>query len=196
MSRIARLAERVRSVRGSVRAIIGGRGAMPRGSWESAGDSFSTSGAPRGKGEDNMLVVSTDGRKAALDLRMLDRSQVEPVTTTPAKVDYAAARIHRIWSEHRNDTYRLDVGRYPTPEEGLDALVTAPATARNWNGPYLPKASGILDPWSACDAQIRPRYDLENPQTGTYEAYNAEVEQCIAATPMPTEQQAREAIAR
>lgn len=77
-------------------------------------EALRTSGAPRGKGEDNMLVVSTDGRKAALDLRMLDRSQVEPVTTTPAKVDYAAARIHRIWSEHRNDTYRLDVG---TPEE-------------------------------------------------------------------------------
>lgn len=68
------------------------------------------SGAPRGKGEDNMLVVSSDGRKAALDLRMLDRSQVEPVTSTPAKVDTAAEKIHRIWSEHRNDVYLLDVG--------------------------------------------------------------------------------------
>ena len=45
------------------------------------------------------------------------------------------------------DTYRLDVGRYPTTEEGLAALVTAPASATaKWNGPYLKK--GVPpDPW-------------------------------------------------
>lgn len=45
------------------------------------------------------------------------------------------------------DTYRLDVGRYPGPEEGLAALMTAPPSAGSkWNGPYLKK--GIpLDPW-------------------------------------------------
>jgi len=45
------------------------------------------------------------------------------------------------------DTFRLDVGRYPTTEEGLNALVTAPATAgAKWNGPYLKK--GVPpDPW-------------------------------------------------
>ena len=45
------------------------------------------------------------------------------------------------------DTYRLDVGRYPTTEEGLAALMTAPASATvKWNGPYLKK--GIPpDPW-------------------------------------------------
>jgi general secretion pathway protein G len=45
------------------------------------------------------------------------------------------------------DTYRLDVGRYPTTEEGLAALLAAPPTAgAKWNGPYLKK--GVPpDPW-------------------------------------------------
>jgi general secretion pathway protein G len=44
------------------------------------------------------------------------------------------------------DTYRLDVGRYPMTEEGLVALLVKPATAVNWNGPYL-KKEVPLDPW-------------------------------------------------
>jgi general secretion pathway protein G len=45
------------------------------------------------------------------------------------------------------DTYRLDVGRYPTTEEGLAALMTAPPSAGiKWNGPYLKKAVPP-DPW-------------------------------------------------
>jgi general secretion pathway protein G len=45
------------------------------------------------------------------------------------------------------ELFRLDVGRYPTQQEGLGALVTAPQTAQNWNGPYLKKESAIRDPW-------------------------------------------------
>lgn len=45
------------------------------------------------------------------------------------------------------DTYRLDVGRYPSTEEGLAALLAAPATAgTKWNGPYLKKVVPA-DPW-------------------------------------------------
>lgn len=43
--------------------------------------------------------------------------------------------------------YRLDVGRYPTAAEGLAALVKQPGSVPNWNGPYLPDASAITDPW-------------------------------------------------
>lgn len=43
--------------------------------------------------------------------------------------------------------FRLDAGRYPTPEDGLSALVKQPASVPNWNGPYLPDASAITDPW-------------------------------------------------
>src|SRR3954470_20414583 len=37
------------------------------------------------------------------------------------------------------DTFRLDVGRFPTNEEGLAALNAKPADADKWNGPYLKK---------------------------------------------------------
>ncbi len=45
------------------------------------------------------------------------------------------------------DLFKLDVGRYPTTEEGLNALVTAPAGVTTWNGPYIKKASNLSDPW-------------------------------------------------
>ena len=44
------------------------------------------------------------------------------------------------------DTFRLDVGRYPTNEEGLAALMVKPDAALGWNGPYL-KSAIPLDPW-------------------------------------------------
>jgi len=47
------------------------------------------------------------------------------------------------------DNYRLDNGSYPTTEQGLDALRTAPTrepVPRNWRGPYLRK-DVPLDPW-------------------------------------------------
>jgi len=43
------------------------------------------------------------------------------------------------------DAYRLDVGRYPTTEEGLEALRRNPGHA-GWDGPYLPK-DVPPDPW-------------------------------------------------
>lgn len=44
------------------------------------------------------------------------------------------------------DTYRLDMGTYPSSEEGLNALRVKPANATKWNGPYLQKDIP-LDPW-------------------------------------------------
>lgn len=43
--------------------------------------------------------------------------------------------------------YRVDVGQFPTEEEGLAALLTAPDGALNWNGPYIQKESQLFDPW-------------------------------------------------
>jgi general secretion pathway protein G len=43
------------------------------------------------------------------------------------------------------DTYRLDMGHYPSKEQGLQALQIAPANAPNWEGPYLERIP--LDPW-------------------------------------------------
>ncbi len=44
------------------------------------------------------------------------------------------------------DTYRLDVGRFPTTDQGLEALRAQPDGAEKWDGPYLPKQIP-LDPW-------------------------------------------------
>jgi general secretion pathway protein G len=44
------------------------------------------------------------------------------------------------------DQFRLDVGRYPSTEEGLATLITRPSNIPKWEGPYLTK-SVPLDPW-------------------------------------------------
>ena len=44
------------------------------------------------------------------------------------------------------DTFRLDLGRYPTAEEGLKALREKPSGTEGWQGPYLPKEIPV-DPW-------------------------------------------------
>ncbi len=44
------------------------------------------------------------------------------------------------------DTFRIDVGRFPTVDEGLHALWIKPGNAPGWNGPYL-KKDVPLDPW-------------------------------------------------
>ena len=46
------------------------------------------------------------------------------------------------------DLFRLEVGRYPTTQEGLQALITAPAGVPNWNGPYWKKNTLPKDPWT------------------------------------------------
>jgi general secretion pathway protein G len=44
------------------------------------------------------------------------------------------------------DTYRLDMGNFPSPDQGLMALRVKPEGDANWDGPYLPKEIP-LDPW-------------------------------------------------
>lgn len=45
------------------------------------------------------------------------------------------------------ELFYLDVGRYPTEDEGLKALVTEPPEVDGWKGPYLRKADALRDPW-------------------------------------------------
>lgn len=61
-----------------------------------------------------------------------------------AEVTTARAQIEAF--EKALDAFRLDVGRYPATEEGLDSLIIKPASAEKWNGPYLKKAVPP-DPW-------------------------------------------------
>jgi general secretion pathway protein G len=61
-----------------------------------------------------------------------------------SEVKVAQAQINAF--EKALDTYRLDVGRYPTTEQGLNALLQRPQNEAKWNGPYLQKAVPF-DPW-------------------------------------------------
>jgi len=61
-----------------------------------------------------------------------------------AKSKSAAVQIADL--EAAIDLFRVDVGRYPTQQEGLNALVVKPQTASTWNGPYLRKGLP-KDPW-------------------------------------------------
>jgi general secretion pathway protein G len=48
------------------------------------------------------------------------------------------------------DLYEMDNGRYPTTEQGLEALIRRPArepAPLNWNGPYLKRPVYPADPW-------------------------------------------------
>ena len=61
-----------------------------------------------------------------------------------AKLKAAQAQIELLGTAL--DTFRLDVGRYPTTQEGLEALRRQPSGVQKWDGPYLKK--GVpLDPW-------------------------------------------------
>lgn len=61
-----------------------------------------------------------------------------------AKVDTARAQISAI--ESALGAYRLDVGSFPTTEQGLQALRVQPSGVENWDGPYVPKDIP-MDPW-------------------------------------------------
>ncbi len=54
------------------------------------------------------------------------------------------------------DLYRIDMGRYPTTEEGLSALVRRPSGLAKWKGPYLNSKEVPLDPWDRPYVYERP----------------------------------------
>ena len=62
-----------------------------------------------------------------------------------AKTDTAKLQISEFGAGL--DLIHLEIGRYPTTEEGLLSLSEEPAGVVNWNGPYLKKNDIPLDPW-------------------------------------------------
>ncbi len=80
-----------------------------------------------------------------------------------AKADTAKIEIKSLSTAL--DLFLIDVGRYPTQQEGLEALVVNPGALPSWHGPYI-KAAGVpLDPWG------HP-YQYRFPgQSGDYDLY-------------------------
>ena len=71
-----------------------------------------------------------------------------------ARSDTARIQIERL--SGILDIYRLEVGHYPTDQEGLQALVDKPAQADAWNGPYIKNWELLTDPWGAPYAYRSP----------------------------------------
>lgn len=104
-----------------------------------------------------MLVVIIIGALVAMVLpRLTGRSEQARIAAAEADIKANIATALKL--------YELDNGSFPTTDEGLQALLTKPASAHNWNGPYLEKKP--IDPWGRpyryrCPGQHRPAdYDL------------------------------------
>jgi general secretion pathway protein G len=80
------------------------------------------------------------------------------------KSEIKAAKAQITSFENALDLYRLDVGRYPSTEQGLQALTAAPAGEAKWQGPYLKK--GLPDdPWGK---PYQYRYPGEHAELDVY----------------------------
>ena len=64
--------------------------------------------------------------------------------TETARIGAAKASISNLSTSLNN--FEVECGRFPTTEEGLNALLAAPASATGWHGPYI-EASALKDPW-------------------------------------------------
>ena len=69
-----------------------------------------------------------------------------------AQVDLVAAAVGSSGSfSQALDLYKIHVGKYPSTDEGLKALMERPDSveedSKKWHGPYLKSADGLVDPW-------------------------------------------------
>jgi general secretion pathway protein G len=82
------------------------------------------------------------------------------------KSEQAKAKAAKIEIEQISqalDLFKLELGRYPTTQEGLQALVAAPPGLANWAGPYWKKSTTPKDPWS---------HEYKYASPGTHGAYD------------------------
>ncbi len=85
-----------------------------------------------------MLVVIIIGILGAMVIpRMVGRSEEARKAVAKADIDLNIATALKL--------YELDNGTFPSSDEGLNALKSAPSSARNWKGPYLDRIPN--DPW-------------------------------------------------
>jgi len=90
---------------------------------------------------------------------------VPKIIEKPTQAKQAKARIQIESLETALKFYKLDTGKYPTTDQGLQALVQAPADAKNWRkGGYLEKNQVPKDPWGNDFVYLSPGmhgdYDL------------------------------------
>lgn len=101
-----------------------------------------------------IVVVIIIGLLAGLVLPQFIRQEEKAkLKTTKAQIELFGTAL---------DTFRLDVGRYPTTDEGLQALRQRPGGLDRWDGPYLKKELP-LDAWS------KPYVYMSPGEQGPYE---------------------------
>lgn len=76
-----------------------------------------------------------------------------------AKISTANIQISNL--SNSLDLFKLDVGRYPTTEEGLDSLLSAPPGVDQWHGPYVKDKASLTDPWGHPYRYQSPGKDAE-----------------------------------
>jgi len=75
---------------------------------------------------------------AAISPQILGRLDSSKVRAARLQLDVVLSSL---------DAFFVDVGRYPTEEEGVNALLAAPPNAPGWAGPYARSVRNIVDPW-------------------------------------------------
>lgn len=101
-----------------------------------------------------MLVVIIISVLAAMVIpRLAGRSEEARSGVAKADIEVNIATALKL--------YEMDNGAFPATGEGLDALLSAPSSAKNWKGPYLEKKP--LDPWGRT-------YQYKSP--GTHRTYS------------------------
>ncbi|OGX29985.1 MAG: type II secretion system protein GspG [Omnitrophica WOR_2 bacterium RIFCSPHIGHO2_01_FULL_52_10] len=107
-----------------------------------------------------MLVVIIIGALVAMVMpRLAGRGEQARVAAARADIQTNIATALKL--------YELDNGSFPSSEEGLNALLSKPSSASNWNGPYLERKP--LDPWGR-------EYNYKSPgehRTADYDLYSS-----------------------
>jgi general secretion pathway protein G len=109
-----------------------------------------------------MLVVVTIIAlfAAYVGMRLWPQADRARVTATKAQIGSFMSAL---------DTYKMDVGSFPTTERGLQALRVRPADVPQWGGPYLAK-DVPLDPWGRPYMYKYPGENSEDPEVISYGA--------------------------
>lgn len=85
-----------------------------------------------------VVIVVLSFVAAAITPQILGRFNTAKVRTAGLHANTLSAAL---------DDFYIDVGRYPTSAEGVDALLTSPANAVGWGGPYVRSVRSLDDPW-------------------------------------------------
>lgn len=85
-----------------------------------------------------LVLVILSALAAVLVPRLAGRAEQARVTAAETDIRNLGLAL---------DAFEIDVGRYPTTEENLDALLEEPPGVTGWRQPYVSSRSGLLDPW-------------------------------------------------